>query len=134
VPFHMKGVGPRFLTWLPWVSAFVELNVRTYVTIDDRPGVWFFSLDASNPVAVRAARLAFHLPYFQARMLTARKNDWVYYKSLRTHHSAPPATLPGATAQQDLCTTRCPARSNIGLRSAIAFILPTGGAKSGAAR
>ncbi len=95
VPFHMRGVGPRFLTWVPWVSAFVELNVRTYVTIQDRPGVWFFSLDASNVIAVIAARLGFHLPYFEARMLTVRKNDWIYYKSLRIYYGAPPATFAG---------------------------------------
>ena len=63
VPFRMQGVHPHLMPNLPWISAFAELNVRTYVTIGGKPGVWFFSLDAANPLAVRAARLGFRLPY-----------------------------------------------------------------------
>jgi uncharacterized protein YqjF (DUF2071 family) len=66
VPFRMANVGPRAVPPLPWVSAFPEVNVRTYVRLGDRPGVFFFSLDATNPVAVRFARTFFHLPYFNA--------------------------------------------------------------------
>src|ERR671931_244630 len=55
VPFHMTNVAPRFVPALPWVSVFPELNVRTYVRVQDKPGVCFFSLDAGNPVAVGAA-------------------------------------------------------------------------------
>lgn len=68
VPFRMANVRPRFCPPVPWLSHFAELNLRTYVTIGDRPGVWFFSLDAANPVAVELARLVFHLPYFNASM------------------------------------------------------------------
>ncbi|MCK6513638.1 DUF2071 domain-containing protein [Myxococcota bacterium] len=64
VPFRMANVGPRGLNWLPGVSAFPELNVRTYVVHEGKPGVWFFSLDAANMLAVQAARLGFHLPYY----------------------------------------------------------------------
>ncbi len=66
VPFRMEHVGPRGLPPLPWMSAFPEVNVRTYVRHGGKPGVFFFSLDATNPVAVRVARTAFHLPYFNA--------------------------------------------------------------------
>jgi uncharacterized protein len=68
VPFRMTGVTLHRFPSLPWLSAFAELNVRTYVTDGNNPGVWFFSLDAANPVAVAAARRLFHLPYFNARM------------------------------------------------------------------
>jgi uncharacterized protein YqjF (DUF2071 family) len=66
VPFRMEHVTPRGMPAFPWLSAFPEVNVRTYVRIGDRPGVFFFSLDATNPVAVRVARTVFHLPYFNA--------------------------------------------------------------------
>src|SRR5437899_734159 len=58
VPFRMTGVRPRNLPAFPRLGAFAELNVRTYVTGPDgeKPGVWFFSLDAAEPIAVRAAR------------------------------------------------------------------------------
>src|SRR5262249_16744523 len=78
---------------LPWLSAFAEINVRTYVTLDGRPGVWFFSLDAANPLAVRAARLGFRLPYYDARMQYTRDGTDVTYASTRTHPLAPPAAF-----------------------------------------
>src|SRR4051812_5845616 len=49
VPFRMSGVRPRLLPAVPWLSAFPELNVRTYVTVDNKPGVLFLSLEAANP-------------------------------------------------------------------------------------
>ncbi len=91
VPFRMSGVHPRYIASLPWFSAFPELNVRTYVKAGGKPGVWFFSLDAANPVAVRVARTAFHLPYFDARMSSLNKADEIFYESTRTHHGAPHA-------------------------------------------
>lgn len=91
VPFRMTGVKPRAFPPLPWLSAFAELNVRTYVTCGGKPGVWFFSLDAANPVAVSAARRFFHLPYFNARMASRREGETVFYESRRTHRGAAPA-------------------------------------------
>ncbi len=66
VPFRMKGVRPIFLPPLPWVSYFSELNVRTYVKTQGKPGVYFFSLDAGNRIIVEVARKYFHLPYLNA--------------------------------------------------------------------
>ena len=68
VPFRMTGVMRRPFPDVPWMSAFPELNVRLYVERDGKPGVWFLSLDAANPLAVWAARRFFHLPYWYARM------------------------------------------------------------------
>jgi hypothetical protein len=68
IPFWMSHVRPRFVPPIPGLSSFPELNVRTYLTIRDKPGVFFFSLDAANRSAVLGARIAFALPYFQARM------------------------------------------------------------------
>ncbi len=91
VPFHMTGVRPRWLPPLPGVSSFVELNVRTYVVAEGKPGVWFFSLDATSRLAVRGARRFFHLPYFDARMSSSRRNGFVHYRSERIHPGAPQA-------------------------------------------
>jgi hypothetical protein len=57
------------------------------------PGVCFLSLDASNPLAVMGARLAFHLPYFQARMRLEEKGQTVHFTSHRTYSGAPPANF-----------------------------------------
>ncbi len=69
VPFAMERVRPVAMPGLPGVSNFLELNVRTYVRDESgMSGVWFFSLDCSQPLAVWGARTLFRLPYFRARM------------------------------------------------------------------
>ena len=66
----MRPVG---LPSVPGLSSFHETNVRTYVhRAGCDPGVWFFSLDAANRLAVLAARTTFHLPYYHARMFLER--------------------------------------------------------------
>jgi hypothetical protein len=71
-PFAVAGLRARGLPPLPFVSSFLELNVRTYVTRDDKPGLWFFSLDASSEAAVLAARQLYRLPYYRARIRMER--------------------------------------------------------------
>lgn len=76
VPFTMLGVRPAGLPAAPGLSGFHETNVRTYVHRRGRdPGVWFFSLDAANPVAVVLARALFHLAYHNARMTLKTRPD-----------------------------------------------------------
>lgn len=95
VPFRMSRVRPRGVPAVPWLSAFPELNVRTYVRAPDRndpkPGVYFFSLDAANPAAVSGARWGFKLPYFRADMHCPETGGAIQYTSTRTHRGAPPA-------------------------------------------
>lgn len=83
VPFHMSDVMRRGLPGLPWVSAFPEINLRLYVRVHDRPGVWFVSLDAANPLAVWTARRFFRLPYCRADMAVGRDGDRIRYSSVR---------------------------------------------------
>lgn len=83
VPFHMTNVAPRGVPSLPWVSAFPELNVRTYVRVDEKPGVYFFSLDAGSAIVVAAARVLFRLPYFAATMEVAYEDRQMHYRSSR---------------------------------------------------
>jgi uncharacterized protein len=90
-PFTMWGIRPVFAPALPRLSESHELNVRTYVHLDGVPGVWFFSLDASNTIAVLGARLAFHLPYFKAHMSLERWDRTIRFTSRRTHRRAAPA-------------------------------------------
>jgi uncharacterized protein YqjF (DUF2071 family) len=67
-PFRLGGLRAKGTLPLPYVSSFLEINVRTYVTHDGKPGIWFFSLDASSEAAVLAARQLYRLPYFRARI------------------------------------------------------------------
>jgi uncharacterized protein YqjF (DUF2071 family) len=83
VPFRMTNVALRATPALPWISAFPELNVRTYVRVSNRPGVYFLSLDALRWLAVRAARTCFNLPYHRAAMKVERQGDGIGYASSR---------------------------------------------------
>jgi len=82
VPFFMRRIRPRFMPPLPWLSYFLELNVRTYVYDErGRPGVWFYSLDCNQPLAVWGARIGFHLPYRHASMSATRCDATIDYRS-----------------------------------------------------
>mgnify|MGYP001050641899 CR=1 FL=1 len=77
VPFFMIGVRPRFLPAVPGISHFMEANVRTYVYDQNGvPGVWFYSLDANQRLAVRLARRFFKLPYFYGQLDSPHINFW----------------------------------------------------------
>jgi uncharacterized protein YqjF (DUF2071 family) len=91
VPFRMSGVRVRGTPALPWLSAFPELNLRTYVVHGGRAGVWFFALEASRLIAVHTARRWFRLPYFHARMSCAAAGLEIEYASERIHRGAPAA-------------------------------------------
>jgi uncharacterized protein len=94
-PFSLTGLRLRGTLPLPVVSDFLEANVRTYVTFGGKPGIWFFSLDASSALAVQAARRMYRLPYFRARMSMQRRGEWIEYSSSRREAAARPFVWEG---------------------------------------
>jgi uncharacterized protein YqjF (DUF2071 family) len=90
VPFRIAHLAPRGVPRRVRL-AFPEINVRTYVIADGKPGVWFFSLDAANLLAVVSARLAFHLPYYWSRMSVRQEREWITYASFRRQPGTPVA-------------------------------------------
>ena len=82
-PFVVTGLRARGLPAFAFVSSFRELNVRTYVSCDDRAGIWFFSLDASSRLAVEAARRLYRLPYFRADLSLRRRGEEIIYDCSR---------------------------------------------------
>lgn len=93
VPFYMSGVRMRLAPPVPTASAFEELNVRTYVTLDGRPGVWFFSLDCASTLAVIGARIGIYLPYYRASMKMGRAGEETTFHSERWSMAGPPAAF-----------------------------------------
>jgi uncharacterized protein len=89
-PFRVSALRLRGTLPLPRVSSFLELNVRTYVTAGGKPGIWFFSLDASSRVAAEAARRTYKLPYFQARIGATHQGEWIEYESARVGNGGGP--------------------------------------------
>ena len=116
VPFHMTNVGLRATPLVPWISAFPELNVRTYVRVADRPGVYFFSLDAARRLAVAAARALLNLPYYRADMRLQQRSDGLAYESARrtdkrvrfkaTYEAISPPFTPGVGSIEYFLTER----------------------------
>lgn len=101
VPFTMSHIRPLGLPAVPGLSRLHELNVRTYARLDGVPGVWFLSLDATQPLGVWAARTLFHLPYLRARMQLTQQGPALRAVAERTHAGASPASFaatwtPGA--------------------------------------
>lgn len=91
VPFYMSHVGLPHCNRVPGLSAFEELNVRTYVKVAGRAGVYFFSLDAACWPAVLGARAGFRLPYFWADMQLRRSGAAIHFESRR--RIGPPASF-----------------------------------------
>ena len=90
-PFRVRGLRLRATLPAPVVSSFLELNARTYVTFGGKPGIWFFSLDASSALAVAGARRFYRLPYFRARMTAVSAGRAIAYTSARRDGDAQPA-------------------------------------------
>jgi uncharacterized protein len=92
VPFTMLDVAPRWSPSVPGISNFHELNVRTYVHYrGQNPGVWFFSLDAANALAVLVARTGWALPYHRASMRLDKTGNTVDYENRRLFPGPRPA-------------------------------------------
>jgi uncharacterized protein len=82
-PFDLRGLRFHFLPPFPIGSNFLETNLRTYVRVGGKAGVFFFSLDAASRLAVVGARLGFRLPYFAAAMRMVEARQWISYSSER---------------------------------------------------
>ena len=92
IPFWMSDVCFRWVPPIPTAATFPELNVRTYVCArqqPEKPGVYFFSLDAASLLAVLGARAGIGLPYFWADMQAQLSNDEIAYRSIRRQRPRP---------------------------------------------
>jgi uncharacterized protein len=82
VPFGV-GLRPSFLPRVT-LFRFLEANLRTYVIgPHGEPGIWFFSLDASNLSVVMTARAGYSVPYFWSTMNLEHRPGRLRYQSRR---------------------------------------------------
>jgi uncharacterized protein YqjF (DUF2071 family) len=103
-PFYVRGVRLRGTAPAPVLSSFPELNVRTYVSVEGRPGIYFLSLDADSRAAVAAARRAYRLPYFRSEIEVPQdKEGAIGYDLMRTSHDGPPAYFNGRYGAEGEC-------------------------------
>jgi uncharacterized protein YqjF (DUF2071 family) len=107
-PFLLTGLRPRFLPAVPGLSRFLETNVRTYVRRGGRGGIYFFSLDATNPLAVQGARRLNDLPYRRAQGRMRRSGRSIRYVIRRSDARFPPAWLAARYAAHGRADTAQP--------------------------
>lgn len=92
-PFRVATHRVRATPHIPGLTSFPEVNVRTYTTIEDKPGIYFLSLDAASRLAVASARRVYRLPYFRARMQKHHRQGAIEFRSERVSSDGPPADL-----------------------------------------
>ena len=87
VSFTMESIRFPFLPSVPGLSKLNELNLRTYVDVDGKKGVYFFTLDADLKPAIFIARTFFSLPYRLAKIVVMKKHNSYFCKSLSSNTS-----------------------------------------------
>lgn len=90
-PFCIQGARLRGVPPVPFLSTFPEVDVRTYVRREGVPAVFYFSMNAPNPVIAAAARLAYHMPYVAAEVGSSADGDRISVRSLRVGGEGPAA-------------------------------------------
>jgi uncharacterized protein YqjF (DUF2071 family) len=100
---------------LPIELSFPELNLRTYVRKNGRPGVYFFSLDADSRTAVVGARTLFRLNYYDAAIafvadthfdFTSRRLDRPRANFHARYRGVGPPTVPGTGSLEEWLVER----------------------------
>jgi uncharacterized protein YqjF (DUF2071 family) len=88
VSLTMADVRPLFA---PFGLTFPQVNLRTYVTVDGDPGVYFFSMDADERLAVTASRKSAGIPHYLAEASVRRDDTDVRFESERVQAGEPDA-------------------------------------------
>jgi uncharacterized protein len=92
-PFMVRGLRIRGTPPPPLLSRFPEINVRTYVSVGGKPGIYFFSLDADSLSAVFTARRIYRLPYFRSKISVRKERGSFDYRVRRISSDGPPASF-----------------------------------------
>jgi len=103
VPFSMERVRPWWSPPVPGISWFLETNVRTYVRhANGQTGVWFFSLDAYQRLAVAVARTFWHLNYYYSRMSFRQQDSGLHYTGMRPDSSQAGYEITAQISESDV--------------------------------
>ena len=81
VAFNMHCIRLRYLPSFPPISNFHEINLRAYVTFDNKPGVYFFSIEASKRLSALISRTLAGLRYEYASINFGRVGEMCRYHS-----------------------------------------------------
>ena len=95
VAFVMEGIYFRGLSTLSLTPKFQEINVRTYVQCNGKPGVYFMSLDVGDWASLKVAKRWYRLPYQSAQISIQKKGQTFYCQSVRKEKMNTPVTFTG---------------------------------------
>jgi uncharacterized protein YqjF (DUF2071 family) len=69
VAFSIKRLRPRYLPSISLLSDFHEINLRTYVLRNGKPGIYFLSIEAQKLGSTLMAKLITGLPYMKSDIM-----------------------------------------------------------------
>jgi hypothetical protein len=110
-PFCASHVRPSGVPPMPGLSYFTQINLRTYVTTEDKPGIYYLSADTTNLSAVWFARMFFRMQYWHASIqvsgATVKSRNpadaWIQFRASRLHG---PTAADGAAKLQVACAPK----------------------------
>ena len=84
VAFTMQKIHPRYLPAVKSISDFDEINIRTYVIRDGKPGVYFLNIEAGKTLSAKVAKTLSGLPYEKAEMFRKKR---MYLSANKAHNN-----------------------------------------------
>ena len=93
VVFVMEGIYPRGLSSISLTPTFPEINVRTYVHYNGKPGIFFMSLDVGDWASYTIAKRWYRLPYKKADISFQKEGQTFYCQSVRKGKTNPPISF-----------------------------------------
>lgn len=84
VPYVIKSIGVRGLPFIPLGRGIPGINVRTYVKMGEKPGIYFLKLAIPQKFAAKMAKYLFHLPYIPME-LSFKKTEKMFQFESKTN-------------------------------------------------
>lgn len=95
IVFCMGGIYPRGFSLKSLTPKFKEINVRTYVLLNGKPGVYFLSLDVPDWASLTIAKRWYHLPYHPAKVSIQKEEQTFHCLSIRNGKANSPISFNG---------------------------------------
>ncbi|MGG1677746.1 YqjF family protein [Neobacillus sp. NRS-1170] len=81
--FVIEGIYPRGISSVSVTPKFPEINVRTYVQCDGKPGIYFLSIDVQNWASLNIAKRWYRLPYYSSEISFQKEGQSFQCQSVR---------------------------------------------------
>lgn len=93
--FVIEGIYPLGISKFSLTPKFPEINVRTYVKYNEKPGIYFMSIDVENWASLKIAKNWYHLPYHSAKISFGKQGQTFYCHSIRKENGNTPVSFKG---------------------------------------